>query len=108
MKLPPTREEKLVRVANSSCSTLVHDRKEFKGNNLFAKWIDTQTYVVYSFGEHWPMIANIEGRWYFNVSKASCTTSKHLTQARRGLLGQEVSIEKMLALLAARNAVEVD
>lgn len=37
----------------------------------------TTTYVVYSYGEHWPLFVYHNGVWYENSERYSVTTSKH-------------------------------
>ena len=42
------------RVANNNCRDLVEKRQEFDGSNLYARKIG-KLYIVYSYGEHYPM-----------------------------------------------------
>ena len=74
------------RIANRDCRSYVERRDEFKANNIFAKW-HGKVYVVYSYGEHYPMFLYIadkkpDGGWYENSDKYSRSTSKHHSQAR--------------------------
>ena len=74
------------RIANKDCRSAVENRKEFNGSNLFARW-HGKVYVVYSYGEHYPMFLWIapdraDGGWYENSDKYSRSTSKHHSQAR--------------------------
>jgi hypothetical protein len=34
-------------------------------------------YVVYSYGEHWPLFVYEDGKWYENADKYSRSTTKH-------------------------------
>jgi hypothetical protein len=59
----------------------VYDRKPFKDTNKFARY-EGELYVVYSFGQHWPMFIYdpAAGQWFENEDRFSRTTSKHHTQ----------------------------
>lgn len=68
------------RVANADARRYVQNREEFKGSNTCAEWrghILPNRYVVYSYGEHWPLFIYQDGKWYENADKYSRTTSKH-------------------------------
>ena len=74
------------RLANKNCRRYVENREEFNGSNLFSRW-HGNVYVVYSYGEHYPMFLWIDperadGGWYENSDKYSRSTSKHHSQAR--------------------------
>lgn len=80
-----------VRTTNTKCRQLVERQRPFNGCNLFAECIDrvpeddypgAATYVVYSYGHHWPLYAVIGGKWFGNSDKYSPTTSKQASQAR--------------------------
>jgi len=60
----------------------VKDRREFKGNNCHGLWVG-RMYVVYSYGDHWPMfLYDSQCReWFENEEKYSVTTSKHRSSA---------------------------
>jgi len=66
---------------NSDASALVLKREEFKINTMYAKWINGR-YVVYSYGEHYPMFVWRNGIWYENRDKYSQTTTIHHSAAR--------------------------
>ena len=72
------------KTSNKNCQPLVEHRVEFKGNNIFSKWVNDNTYVVYSYGLHFPMFVFLakEGTFYENSDKYSVSTSKQQTQAR--------------------------
>jgi hypothetical protein len=75
-----------MKVANSKCRALVQQRKSFEGSNLYSRVYtnlnpDENWYVVYSYGEHWPLFIYANGCWFENEEKASQTTSKHRSQA---------------------------
>ena len=82
----------MTRIANRDTSSLVSRRVPFKANNIFAqahtpKHGHTTLYVVYSYGEHFPLfVAETDGAgntvWYENTDRYSVTTSKHKSQAR--------------------------
>lgn len=52
-------------------------------NQLFARWVSPQLYVVFSYGDHWPLFiySTDTKRWYANEDKASRTTSHHYSYA---------------------------
>ena len=73
------------RIANKNAAQYVYNLEPFQGNNLYAVDYNPETYVVFSYGEHWPLY--IIRRSNPNVimennDKYSSTTSKHKTQAR--------------------------
>jgi hypothetical protein len=76
------------RVANANARSYVKKRVEFQGSNAFARELHTDhstLYVVYSYGEHFPMfIAETDNdnvtRWYANQDRFSMTTTKHWGQ----------------------------
>ena len=68
------------RVANKDCRAYVQRCWEFKGSNLYAIQVGDR-YVVYSYGQHWPLFINWNGQWYQNADKYSVTTSKHQSQS---------------------------
>lgn len=74
------------RIANAACRSLVKACVPFKCHgSMFAKWESasdgTRMYVVYSYGEHWPLFVCHEGTWYENSGRYSVTTSKHRSQS---------------------------
>jgi hypothetical protein len=70
-----------MRVANRDARNWVRDLKPFKGSNTFGEYF-TNVYVVYSYGEHFPLFVfdKINRVWYYNEDKYSVSTSKHFTQ----------------------------
>lgn len=58
-----------------------------KNGTIFARWTTPDTYVVYSYGTHWPLhicVVNPDNGsriWFSNEDKHSRTTSKHYGQA---------------------------
>lgn len=69
------------RVANKDCRSYVERKEEFKGSNLYARKIG-KIYVVYSYGEHYPMFLFRKGWWYENDDGSSRSTEKQRSQAR--------------------------
>lgn len=69
------------KIANSKSRDFVQSLRPFKGNNLFANTLGNGVYVVWSYGNHWPLFANVGGQWYENADRYSLTTSKHHGQA---------------------------
>lgn len=64
----------------------VRRREEFINNNstAYATWVNDKTYVVYSYGEHFPMYIWQNGRWFGNEDKYSMTTSNHQSSTNPG------------------------
>ena len=80
------------RIANKAARSMVENRRPFEGSHLFAREHvpphgHTQLYVVYSYGEHFPIyIAETDVQtkkvtWYANADKYSRSTSRHQSQA---------------------------
>lgn len=77
-----------MRVANRDARAYVQDREIFTGSNIFA--VDTCTpagsdlYIVYSYGEHFPMYIaeefNGEVNWYENQDGYSRSTQRQQSQ----------------------------
>jgi len=74
---------KLIKTTNSKCRAFVKVRASFTNSNgqLFGVWHNPMLYVVYSYGEHWPLFMWDGFDWYENEDKCSRTTSKHHGQA---------------------------
>jgi hypothetical protein len=82
------------RIANKDCRRYVEARKQFTGSNLYAERYtashgNSDLYVVYSYGEHWPLfVAEVTDdacgqiKWYEIADKFSPSTSRHQSQAR--------------------------
>lgn len=68
-----------MKVSNCNARDCVKKLLSFKGNNTFGEW-KGETYVVFSYGHHWPLFANVNGVWYENEDRYSTTTSKHRSQ----------------------------
>ena len=77
----------MLKLANRDVRGAVQNRQEFKNTNgtLFGRWETRFLYVVYSYGEHFPLFLNDcsygESAWAVNTDKYSVTTSKHFSQA---------------------------
>jgi hypothetical protein len=78
-------------ISNRDARQYVEQRKPFEGSNIRGKWLcptnaeDVERdgiYVVYSYGEHFPMYIYAENTWFENEDKYSPTTSKHQSQCR--------------------------
>ncbi len=76
-----------MKIANRDARQYVLQRKPFDGSNLYARQRtlvtddDTVTwYIVYSYGEHYPMFIHINGHWFENDYGYSRTTNKHRSQ----------------------------
>lgn len=68
-----------MKVSNASARAQVQARIPFEGNNTFGEYLGA-AYVVFSYGNHWPLFVYIDGTWYENQERYSNTTSKHRSQ----------------------------
>ena len=75
----------------------VEDLKPFKGSSVFGVMEDG-VYKVFSYGRHWPILVNKDGRWFENTDKRSKTTSRHLTACRPFCQTIGVDLEKIRQL----------
>lgn len=80
--------QKIQKVANGKCREYVRNRKQFMGNNIIGvvrsvALTDETLYVVFSYGEHFPLFIYHYGTdtWFENEDRYSVTTSKHRSQA---------------------------
>lgn len=90
-----------VKIANRNARVHVQNLEEFQGNNLYAGWRDEKWYIVFSYGTHWPMFAfdRETKTWFENISRYSCTTSKHRTQAHPHIETVGLPVEALKELL---------
>jgi len=73
----------MIKTSNREASRWVEEQKDFKGNNTFGKWINSDFYVVYSYGEHWILYLYVKeyNVWLGCDEKYHRpTTNKHRTQ----------------------------
>lgn len=75
-----------MKIANRDARRAVQNRRAFTASNLYGvtKHVSPELpehYVVYSYGEHYPMFIYVDGQWFENEDNYSPTTSKHRTQA---------------------------
>ena len=71
----------------------VNDMKAFKGSNVNGKKVG-ENYVVYSYGWY-PIVANINGKWYVNTTKYSVTTSAQVSKCKPSGDYKEVTLDEM-------------
>ncbi len=100
-----------MKVSNKDVPYLVGKRTNFRTSqgSVFSQWTITETcgqlYVVYSYGDHWPLAVyeDMTGTWYVNTDRYSNTTSRHASLVRRGIPGDakvvSLRVEDMLAVL---------
>jgi len=69
------------RIANKDAYLHVSNFVVFVGNNTYSQH-KCGCYIVYSYGEHYPMYIYKDKTWYENKDKYSRTTSKHHSQLR--------------------------
>lgn len=85
----------LERINNRNSSRYVSYLKEFRGSNMYAVHLhgnNKHTYVVYSYGPHWPMWVYDYGtrEWYGMADKYSSSTSKQQGQSHPNVLDDEI------------------
>lgn len=68
-----------MKVANSKARSFVQLLKPFTGNNTFAE-VRNGVYVVFSYGDHFPLFVYLNGVWFENEDKFSRSTSKQQGQ----------------------------
>ena len=71
-------------------------------SQLFARWETPLLYVVYSYGEHWPLFVWDGFDWYENEDKYSPTTTKHRSQTHPLRGTTKLSRNALRALVAQR------
>lgn len=67
------------KISNATARKFVQVLAPFTGNNTFAE-VRNGVYVVFSYGDHFPLFAHVNGVWFENEDKYSPTTSKHRSQ----------------------------
>lgn len=74
---------KPIRTTNRNAGDYVRNGVPFTNSNgqLFGRWETPSLFVVYSYGEHWPLFAWDNGTWYENEDRYSVTTTRHRTYA---------------------------
>ena len=74
---------KTPRINGRKCRPYVQDRKAFQNSNgqLYAVRHTPLLYVVYSYGEQWPLFVWDGFDWYENEEKYSPTTTRHRANA---------------------------
>lgn len=88
-----------MKIANRDARRAVQNHRAFTASNLYGVtkhhqrtliasdlsetpyYVVSRYYVVYSYGEHYPMFIYVDGQWFENEDNYSPTTSKHRTQA---------------------------
>ena len=89
------------RINNSVAGSCVAAKEEFKSNNgtLYAEWRGPDKYVVFSYGEHYPMYIWVrDSGWFENQDPYSVTTSRHKGHCRPTNCTTSLNTEAMRAL----------
>lgn len=92
-----------MKTSNKDCRKFVDDTEPFKAHQLYAENVG-HLYVVFSYGQHWPMWVydRRTGEWIGTDSKYSSSTSRQQSQSRPSefpLDGKRFHIEHMLELV---------
>lgn len=88
------------KISTRSCRTSVKLRAPFRchgslyGTQKMAADGETM-YVVYSYGEHWPLFVYHAGVWYENEDRYSVTTSKHRSASHPHCETQHVACDAL-------------
>lgn len=102
---------KAKKVSGWKARPMVQAKEAFTNHNgqLFGRWETPTLYVVYSYGEHWPLFIWSERTeiWYENEDKYGPTTSKHRTQTHPHQPTDHLSRYKMQAIIAAHRNADV-
>ena len=69
----------MIKTTNAKARSFVQSMTPFKAANTFGMDING-VFVVFSYGQHFPLFANVAGVWYENTDRYSVTTSKHRSQ----------------------------
>jgi hypothetical protein len=97
---------KPIRTTNRNARDYVRNGVPFRNSNgqLFGRWETPDLFVVYSYGEHWPLFlwAGRTDTWYANEEKYSSTTSRHYTYAHPHKdTAQAASLQRMKQIINA-------
>jgi hypothetical protein len=102
-----------MKIANREARSFVQRRHPFRGNNLYGEFFCTNPssiemghsgFVVYSYGDHWPLFIAMTlvpygpDVWFENKDRHSVTTSKHRSQTHPHQPTTLLSTEHMLLL----------
>jgi hypothetical protein len=88
-----------MKTTNKQSRKYVQSKTVFQASNIFAE-THNGNYVVYSYGYHWPMFANINGQWYENSDRYSVSTSKQQGQAHPLVDTIKVSVNELKSLIS--------
>ena len=72
-----------MRVSNKNAFQFINNLEAFHASNLYGEWRGN-TYVVFSYGEHFPIYLwdDVAYMWVGNLDKYSRSTTRHQSQAR--------------------------
>lgn len=71
-----------IRISNRDARGYVESCTLFIGSHLYSEQPAPGVYVVYSYGPHFPMFAQINGQWYENSNDYRATTKRHKYHSR--------------------------
>lgn len=90
-------------ITNRSAGGYVRRKQAFQGSNLYAERRGG-TYVVFSYGEHFPLFIHRSGEWFENADRYSVTTARHRSYAHPHTPTEMRTTQEMRALLAQEDA----
>lgn len=92
-------------MAQRGVRQLIQQRETFHAGNVFGGMHrdlanhSEPTYVVYSYGTHWPMFIWVAGEWYENASSYSRSTSRQTNVCRPCANTHKLTNQQMNLLL---------
>lgn len=97
-------DAKPITTAGTRARKYVQSGIAFRNHNkqLFGRWETPLLYVVYSYGEHWPLFAWDGFSWFENEDRYSPTTSKHRSHTHPHKETIKQSRDALRAMIAQR------
>ncbi len=95
---------KPIKTSGTRARQYVQAKTAFTNHNgqLFGRWETPLLYVVYSYGDHWPLFAHDGFDWYENDERYSPTTSKHRSHTHPLTHTTKLSRNALRAMIAQR------
>jgi len=89
-----------MKIANKKALEHVGNLQPFQASNMFGKW-EGNSYVVYSYGEHFPMYVwdDKAFMWIGNLDKYSPSTSRQQSQTKPSKVHKWVDTESLKSIV---------
>lgn len=88
-------------ITNREANQCVATKELFRNTtgSIYSEWVRDDMYVVYSYGEHFPLFIFVEGQgWFENGDSYSRTTSKHNSHAHPSVPTKKLNTDGMVKL----------